>query len=110
MQGINSLFILTDKLLIVDVNECLKSPCGQGTCHNEDGYYWCECPSGLTGTYCEPGQFIEIAYSHVMVIFNINCFCFTKIPSINSIVDDICAMIKKYVLSGLVVNFISCFM
>lgn len=64
---INSIFILTDKLFIVDVNECLKFPCGQGTCHNEDGYYWCECPSGLTGIYCEESKFPEMAYSSVMI-------------------------------------------
>lgn len=62
-KSINSLFISTDKLFIVDVNECLKFPCGQGTCHNEDGHYWCECPSGLTGTYCEESKFQEMACS-----------------------------------------------
>lgn len=57
-------FHLTYELFNVDINECSKFPCGQGTCHNEDGYYWCECPSGLTGTFCEDGQFIEMLYSH----------------------------------------------
>lgn len=30
----------------VDINECLTSPCGSGTCANQPGSYSCSCPVG----------------------------------------------------------------
>ncbi|KAM9820353.1 von Willebrand factor D and EGF domain-containing protein [Neosynchiropus ocellatus] len=35
-----------------DVDECLSSPCGSGTCTNTAGGFRCECAAGLRGSNC----------------------------------------------------------
>ena len=37
----------------VDVNECQRSPCGDGECINVPGGFRCECSHGTTGPTCE---------------------------------------------------------
>ena len=38
----------------VDINECVKSPCGNGaTCFNTVGGYHCKCLPGFSGQRCE---------------------------------------------------------
>ncbi|XP_049609122.1 von Willebrand factor D and EGF domain-containing protein isoform X3 [Syngnathus scovelli] len=35
-----------------DVDQCLSSPCAEGTCIGTDGGFRCSCPEGLTGATC----------------------------------------------------------
>ena len=49
------------KIFLVDINECLSSPCqNNGTCNNLSNKYTCTCAPGYEGTNCQTGmeQFI----------------------------------------------------
>lgn len=49
--------LFTVMFLFSDVNECLASPCKNGsTCVNKRGSYFCSCQTGFTGKHCEKGM------------------------------------------------------
>jgi hypothetical protein len=41
---------------IVDIDECLSSPCVHGTCKDNLNGYTCTCNHGYTGTDCDIGK------------------------------------------------------
>jgi hypothetical protein len=43
---------------IIDIDECLSSPCQHGTCHDLPNAYRCTCDHGYTGTNCEIGKLL----------------------------------------------------
>lgn len=44
-------------LAIADIDECTIEPCeNNGTCHNSNGSYQCECMSGFQGHHCGDGK------------------------------------------------------
>lgn len=40
---------------LVDINECLSTPCVHGSCVNTLGSFQCSCEPGWTGTLCDQG-------------------------------------------------------
>lgn len=49
--------ISQSNLLLVDINECERFPCGNGAnCINTMGSYYCQCPRGFTGADCRTGR------------------------------------------------------
>jgi hypothetical protein len=48
-------------LRIVDLNECNMEPCeNNGTCHNNNGSYTCECMKGFQGQHCQDGKCLHV--------------------------------------------------
>lgn len=44
-------------LAIADIDECTIEPCeNNGTCHNNNGSYQCECMNGFQGHHCGDGK------------------------------------------------------
>ena len=41
---------------IVDINDCLSSPCLHGACQDHPNDYACTCNHGYTGTDCDIGK------------------------------------------------------
>ena len=41
---------------IVDIDECLSSPCVHGTCKDHPNGYTCTCNHGYNGTDCDIGN------------------------------------------------------
>lgn len=40
-----------------DIDECTEEPCeNNGTCHNNNGSYQCECMNGFQGHHCGEGM------------------------------------------------------
>lgn len=61
-QCLPSLFSLSPTSLLTDIDECERNPllCQGGICHNTEGSYECECPTGYSlsadGSVCEGGS------------------------------------------------------
>lgn len=54
---------------VLDINECLSTPCVHGTCTNTLGSFQCSCEPGWTGALCDQG-----------LLFNFSLFvkCYLK--------------------------------
>jgi len=46
--------------IIVDINECMSSPCVHGTCKDNPNGYTCTCNQGYTGTHCGTGMYTVV--------------------------------------------------
>jgi len=48
---------VNSKMYVIDIDECLKTPCQNGgLCVNNNGSYTCNCSAGFTGKDCEKGS------------------------------------------------------
>lgn len=79
-KKINDKIGVINSILILDVNECLRTPCSnKAVCINDMGSYRCVCPDGLTGQNCDYGMFFQRVHvgerSHLALIF---CFDFRR--------------------------------
>lgn len=44
------------KYLLLDIDECQAFPCqNNGSCHNTEGSYYCNCTEGWTSQNCDKG-------------------------------------------------------
>ena len=54
LQRPTKVFCISIFLIADDINECDENPClNDGTCVNENGYFYCECVTGFTGWICQ---------------------------------------------------------
>ena len=45
----------------LDINECRGVTCqNEGRCWNQLGYFYCQCPLGFGGRFCENGESLYI--------------------------------------------------
>ena len=59
--------------ILPDINECLDSPCNNGTCNNTNGSYTCLCEQGWTGQHCDVGKkHFQVTYCKVCPLLKFN--------------------------------------
>ena len=54
LTQVNGLFVALDE------DECLGSPCEEGTCNNQPGNYSCVCPAERRGHNCERKKYSSL--------------------------------------------------
>lgn len=63
-----------DEGYVSNKDECLSSPCQQGTCIDKINSYMCLCSPGYTGVHCETGQSRAKKVSKIFSYKNILCY------------------------------------
>jgi hypothetical protein len=64
-------FIKCTHLCYLDIDECLASPCFNGTCVNNPGSYTCDCYPGFQGKLCNQGDSRSILFANLCIISNL---------------------------------------
>ena len=59
-----------------EIDECLSSPCQNGSCTDGVNGYWCNCTSGYNGTNCETGKTSSILRCTLLLIMQKISFLF----------------------------------